>query len=314
MLAILKFFFTQKETLLGILLGLMLGVEARGETTGELLWPLITENKPQGSQLISETPSIPPPAPSSPSLERLSFEPEMVLIPAGSFMMGSPPSEKGRDSDEEPVHLVQIAAFEMGRYEVTFAQWDVCADDDGCSYKPNDNGWGRGNQPIIGVSWNYAQEYVNWLSRKTGKHYRLPTEAEWEYAARAGTTSPYWWGNQASHESANYGKDKCCDGLAIGRDQWQYTAPVGSFSPNRWGLYDTAGNVWEWTCSIHKDRYDGSEQRCDDGKDFSKEPRVIRGGSWFDTPENIRAAVHDWLTPDYRDVNTGFRVARMLIP
>ena len=169
----------------------------------------------------------------------------MVVVPAGSFMMGSSERELGRDSDEGPQHKVTIAEpFAVGKYEVTFDEWEACVASGGCdSYKPKDQGWGRGPRPVINVSWNDAIAYVEWLSAKVGKPYRLPSEAEWEYAARAGTTTRYWWGDEITIENANYGRN-------VGK-----TTDVGSYPPNRWGLYDMQGNVWEWTEDCYHDSY-----------------------------------------------------------
>ncbi|MDZ7792064.1 MAG: formylglycine-generating enzyme family protein [Xanthomonadales bacterium] len=130
--------------------------------------------------------------------------PEMVVIPSGSFQMGSPSSEPQRDSDEGPQHRVSVPAFALAKTEVTFAQWDACVSDGGCSHRPEDRGWGRGNRPVMNVNWNDAQEYVRWLSRKTGADYRLPSEAEWEYAARAGTTTRFNTGNCITSDQANF--------------------------------------------------------------------------------------------------------------
>jgi formylglycine-generating enzyme required for sulfatase activity len=171
--------------------------------------------------------------------------PEMVWIPAGSFRMGD--LQGGGSSDEKPIHRVSVSRFAIGKYEVTFAEYDKFAQATGRK-KPYDEGWGRGNRPVINVSWYDATAYAEWLSKQTGQQYRLPTEAEWEYAARAGTTTKYWWGNTASHEYANYGAESWGP-LAKGKDRWEYTAPVGSFAANPFGIYDTVGNVWEWTCS-----------------------------------------------------------------
>ena len=158
---------------------------------------------------------------------------EMVVIPAGSFEMGS-------NSDYEgPVHRVSIARpFAIGRFEVTFDEWDNCVNAGGCTYRGRDQGWGRGNRPVIDVSWLDAKAFATWLSRKTGQSYRLPTEAEWEYAARGGTKSAFWWGNTAGSGRAN------CDDC--GTDAAKRTSPVGSYKPNPFGLYDTAGNAAEW--------------------------------------------------------------------
>jgi formylglycine-generating enzyme required for sulfatase activity len=240
-------------------------------------------------------------------------EPEMVRIPGGSFVMGSPASEAGRGADEGPQRTVSVRAFEVGKYEVTFAQWDACVADGGCGgHRPADQGWGRGRQPLINVSWNDAQEYVQWLSRRTGKSYRLLTEAEWEYAARAGTTNPYPWGSTASHEYANYGAESCCSGLASGRDQWVNTAPVGSFGANGFGLHDMHGNVWEWVEDCYKENYSGAPA---DGSSFinqSCSSRVLRGGSWYYGPRYLRSADRYRDPPSNRFNDVGFRLARTL--
>jgi formylglycine-generating enzyme required for sulfatase activity len=193
----------------------------------------------------------------------------------------------------------------MGKYEVTFAEYDKFAEATGRT-KPDDEGWGRGNRPVINVSWYDATAYAEWLSQQTGKQYRLPTEAEWEYAARAGTTTKYWWGNTASHEYANYGADECCSGLAKGKDRWKSTAPVGSFEPNPFDLYDTAGNVWEWTCSEYSSSYDGSEKSCEEHVSLG----VIRGGSWGAGPGVMRVTGRSRSSDGFRYDDVGFRLAR----
>jgi len=163
-----------------------------------------------------------------------SLGPKMVRIPAGSFRMGD--IQNSGDSNERPVHWVLVGKFAMGMYEVTFAEYDKFAEATGRS-KPDDEGWGRGNRPVISVSGHDAVAYTKWLSNQTGKSYRLPTEAEWEYAARAGTETKYWWGNYIGKNKANYGWN-------LGK-----TSPVGNYKANKFGLYDTSGNIWEWTCS-----------------------------------------------------------------
>ena len=242
--------------------------------------------------------------------------PEMVVIPAGSFQMGSPNDEPGRFNDEGPRHLVTIRSFALGRYEATFDDYDLFAQATGRTLPSGGRwwqSWGRGNRPVINVTWHDAQAYADWLSAQTGHTYRLPTEAEWEYAARAGTTTPYWWGAEASHEQANYG-NVCCEGLAQGRDQWVYTAPVGSFPSNAFGLYDTAGNVLEWVADCwHKfSQYApayGSAWVQEDGGDCS---RGVRGGSWYDDPQYLRSAYRLGYRPNVAVNYLGFRFAREL--
>jgi len=235
--------------------------------------------------------------------------PEMITIPAGSFRMGD--IQGTGDSDEQPVHTVTVKSFAMSRHEVTFEEYDYFAEQTGRE-KPTDEDWGRGNRPVINVSWDDATAYVEWLSGLTGEQYRLPTEAEWEYAARAGMETDYWWGNTASHEYANYGKDECCGGLVQGKDQWEFTAPVCSFVDNPFGLCDTVGNVWEWTCSEYEEKYTGKELECisknraDDGS-----LRVIRGGAWNSDPLGVRASTRTGTARATRNYDVGFRLARM---
>jgi formylglycine-generating enzyme required for sulfatase activity len=225
--------------------------------------------------------------------------PEMVWIAAGSFQMGD--IQGGGYSDEKPVHRVSITQpFAMGRYEVTFAEYDKFAEATGRE-KPSDRGWGRGNRPVINVSWHDAVAYAEWLSEQTGKKYRLPTEAEWEYAARGGTSTKYWWGNNIGKNRAN------CRGCGS-RWDGKSTAPVGSFAPNPFGLYDTAGNVWEWCADSWHGSYKGAPT---DGRVWSggdESYRVLRGGSWFNIPRSARTADRVRYTSDERNDFYGFRV------
>lgn len=232
--------------------------------------------------------------------------PEMVVIPAGSFTMGSPDNEPGRTSSEGPQHRVTIKrAFAVGRFDVTFEEWDACVIEGGCQHKPEDHGWGRGRRPVMNVSWEDVQTYAAWLSKKTGKAYRLLSEAEWEYAARGGTTTRYSWGDVAGTNLANFRESG---------SQWsgKQTAPVGSFGANRFGLYDMSGNVWEWTQDCWNENYHGAPV---DGKawqagDCSRQ--VLRGGSWDFDPEVARAAGRASSEPANRNIVLGFRLARTL--
>ena len=235
--------------------------------------------------------------------------PEMVVVPSGSFMMGSPRGESGRYDDEGPRHRVRIGyRFAVGVYEVTFAQWDACVSAGGCGgHRPNDSGWGRGNRPVMGVSWDDAQLYVRWLSERTGGRYRLLSESEWEYVARAGTTTRYNWGNEIGHNRAN------CDGCGSRWDD-EKTAPVGSFSANAWGMYDVHGNVWEWVGDCWNNSYTGAPS---DGSVWERGDcarRVLRGGSWLDDPRSLRSAYRLWYTSGLRGLYIGFRIARTLTP
>ena len=223
---------------------------------------------------------------------------EMLAIPAGSFRMGDLSGEG--DDDEKPVHSVTIPAFKLGKYEVTFAQWDACVADGGCfGDPPSDWGWGRGNRPVIMVTWKQVQSFIKWLNGKTGGNYRLPTEAEWEYAARAGTTTKYSWGDDIGSNRAN------CDGCGSRWDD-DRTAPVGSFPANAWGLYDMHGNVAEWVQDRMVRNYrgaptDGSAWIGDSGD-------VIRGGAWNDVPRDLRSAARDGYGILYGST-IGFRLA-----
>jgi formylglycine-generating enzyme required for sulfatase activity len=232
--------------------------------------------------------------------------PEMVVVPAGEFLRGSPEDEEGRFADEGPRHRVTLAQpFAVGKHAVTFEEWDACVAAGGSAHQPGDNGWGRGRQPVIYVSWVDAQDYVSWLSRTTGKPYRLLSEAEWEYASRAGTTTRYPWGSEPGTGHANF------DGSG---SEWSglRTAPVGSFLPNAFGLHDMIGNVGEWVQDCWRRSYDGAPtdgRACEAG---SCRRRVFRGGFWNGGPGSARVANRSRDEPDKRYGNVGFRVARTL--
>jgi formylglycine-generating enzyme required for sulfatase activity len=240
--------------------------------------------------------------------------PEMIVVPAGSFTMGSPTNERDRDSDEGPQHQVRFAqAFAVGKFSVTFDEWDACAADGGCNgYRPANEGWGRGKRPVINVSWNDAQAYLQWLSKKAGKTYRLLSEAEREYVTRAGTTTPFWWGSSVSTNQANYDGNYTYGGRK--GEYRQKTLPVESFQPNPFGLYQVHGNVREWVEDCWNDSYreaptDGSAWKSGDCARW-----VRRGGSWLNGPRDLRAASRDRYTADADwDNRSGFRVARTLV-
>lgn len=245
--------------------------------------------------------------------------PDMVVVPAGTFLMGSPETEEGRHDDEGPQHEVEIeAAFAVGRFEVTWEEWDACALAGGCradgvEQAGGDEGWGRGRRPVMHVSWNDAKDYLNWLSIETGQSYRLLSEAELEYVARAGTVTPYPWGEEASPEFANYGADECCRGEAAGHDAWaDETAPVGSFPANAFGLYDLHGNVFEWTEDCWNNNYSGAPSDGSAWIDGDCSLRVLRGGSWGISPQGLRSAYRVGDDPTLRISDFGFRVARTL--
>ena len=230
--------------------------------------------------------------------------PKMVVVPAGTFMMGS---TDGRP-DETPVHEVTITqSFAVGRFEVTFANWEACVAGGGCASrkKPDPEGWGKGRRPVINVSWDDAQEYVKWLSDRTNKPYRLLTEAEWEYAARAGTTTKYAFGDTINRRQAHF----------IGDSEGAKTVEVGSYRPNAWGLHDMHGNVWEWVEDCYQDRYTVAPS---DGSARSEESncsrRVLRGGAWDDRAGGLRSATRHKEPPATRESTIGFRVARAIAP
>lgn len=276
--------------------------------------------------------------------------PRMVAIPAGAFLMGTPANELGYDEIEGPQHRVIVPRFAAGKFDVTRGQWAAFvaatkrATPLGCSWtarsrsKPDLKGSWRDlgfeqddTHPVVCVTWHDAQDYLRWLSERTGHPYRLLTEAEWEYAARAGTTSAYPWGVRPSHEYANYGADSCCSGRVLGRDKWLYTSPVGSFPPNGFGLYDMHGNVLQWVQDCFSPSYlgvpnDGSANEADitlkvpvelsfmNGK-RSCSFRILRGGDFGDSPALIRSGFRSFAPPDeslldtYRSGGVGFRVA-----
>ena len=233
--------------------------------------------------------------------------PEMTVLPVGEFQMGSPETEGGRFPDESPIHRVVIGyRLAISKFDVTYDDWDACAANGGCP-AINDGGYGRKNKPATYVSWREAQTYASWLSRMTGKKYRLLTESEWEYAARAGTSSPYPWGDDVGNGNAN------CSGCGSRWDTVQ-TSPVGSFKPNAFGLYDMQGNVWQWVGDCFAENYehapaDGSANQ---SPDCTK--HMLRGGSWGEKPNSLRSANRNSFVTDNKTDDSGFRVARTLLP
>ena len=215
--------------------------------------------------------------------------------------MGSPPGEAGRSYSDGPQHRIRIPRpFAVGVFEVRFAEWDACRREFGCVGLGGDEGWGRGERPAINVSWHDAQAYVLWLSERTGSEYRLLSESEWEYAARAGTTTPYHFGLKISAQVAN-----CCEAYGM-------TLPGGAFPANGFGLHDVHGNVWEWVencwnSSFYGEPRGGSARTCGD-----YDERVLRGGSWLNLPWGLRSALRFRYSPFKRGDNIGFRVARTL--
>ncbi len=246
--------------------------------------------------------------------------PKMVLIPAGSFLMGSPETEERRQEYEKQHPMTIEKPFYIGQFAVTFAEYDLFCEQTKIKKRfiffkvlprenPDDEGWGRWQRPVINVSWFDAMAYCEWLSEQTGKSYCLPTEAQWEYACRAGTSTPFAFGETISTDQANYNGDYVYGNGKKGKYR-RKTLPVGSFPANAWNLYDMHGNVGEWTCSAYVENYDGSERKCAAGNS-SNNYRVIRGGSWDIYPMCLRSAMRFRNSPDGVKLNLGFRVSRM---
>jgi formylglycine-generating enzyme required for sulfatase activity len=223
---------------------------------------------------------------------------ELVVVPDGEFEMGS-----NAKAAEAPVHKVTIKKdFAIGRREVTFAQWDRCVAAGGCKYSPPDPAWGRGEAPVTNVSWDDAKEFVAWLAKTTGKPYRLPTEAEWEYAARGGSTLPYWWG-----KAIGTGRAQCAD---CGVGETGKPAAVSSFRPNAFGLYDTSGNAAEWVADCWNPSYRGAPNDGSAWMGGDCSLHVLRGGSFADKAERVGSASRFRYDEDVRYYANGFRVAR----
>ncbi len=238
--------------------------------------------------------------------------PELVVIPAGSFLMGSPQDEAARGGDEDDqegrggsqVPVTIDYSFAVGRTEVTWDNWETCVAEGGCDgagveVAGGAEGWGKGNLPVINVTWVDAKDYTAWLSAKTGKVYRLLTEAEWEYAARAGTTTRYSFGEDITPDKLNFKTAR--------------SEPVGSYEPNDFGLYDVHGNVWEWVEDCYTSSYADNPRN---GSAIAAEAdcrRVLRGGAWQSSvPQFLRSAVRFKYRPDIRSGSMGFRIARTI--
>lgn len=229
------------------------------------------------------------------------FSPEMVIVPAGTFFMGSDVGQ-GR-SNERPRREVSVRSFAISRFTITFDEWDYYTRHSEERYIPSDEGWGRGNQPAINISWQDAQAYTLWLSNQTGYNYRLPSEAEWEYMALAGSNTDFSWGNAIGPEKANYEYN-------AGRP-----SPVETYLPNAWGIFNAQGNVWEWCADCWHNDYlnapcDGQAWLEED--DGISDIRVLRGGSWASDVQFLRTRNRYWSTPDTRLGVFGVRVVREL--
>lgn len=228
--------------------------------------------------------------------------PEMVVLAAGSFTMGSVESEPGRTGMEGPRHPVAFgSSFAIGRYEVTFAEYDACVQAGGCSRAPGDQGWGRARRPVVDVSWNEAMEYVTWLSEHTGQRYTLPSESEWEYAARGGTSTPWHTGQAILTDDANI------------LNAFAKTVTVGAYRPNAFGLHDVHGNVSEWVLDCLDTGYVGvpNDGAAATGGDCAQQ-RLRRGGNFASEPSQVRSATRAVGPQNQRYTGVGFRVARAL--
>ena len=270
--------------------------------------------------------------------------PQMIPIPSGSFVMGAPKSDPRSDGTERPQTQVRVKAFWLGKYPVTRGEYAYFARttnrpvDKGCSWTGRakadadkvstwqDTGFPQSDRsPVVCVTWDDVNAYIGWLRTKTGKPYRLPSEAEWEYAARAGSSTAYPWGGSASHQRANYGAEQWGP-LVSGRDRWEYTSPVGAFPPNRFGLYDMHGNVLEYVQDCFSSNYQRlprdaspflvSEKMTTNPIDElngldSCSLHMLRGGDWGDPGAMIRSSARNFQLPpaSYRSGGVGFRVA-----
>jgi len=268
--------------------------------------------------------------------------------------MGSPVTETGHEALETPQHVVTVARFAAGKYPVTRGEWALFTaatrrpTTTGCAWIGSDTEWRLdstgswehqrfrqdSSHPVVCVTWNDAQDFVQWLSQRAGQPYRLLSEAEWEYAARVNRPGPYWWGDSATHEHANYGQEECCSIRSLGRDQWEYTSPVNAFPPNPFGLYDLLGNTLEWVQDcLTMYSVDSMDARPIETagqlpatpalpSEYHGRPtcayRIVRGGDWGNPPSMLRAEFRNFgpgpgaTLATYRSGGLGFRVARSL--
>jgi len=279
-------------------------------TMSTLQRPLALVSGPEGAAPSASADRVPRPGATEPaqaagtaspgaSLRDCPECPELVVVPAGSFEMGS------NEFYERPRHRVTIAHhFAIGRREVTFEEWDRCVDEQGCKYRPPDRGWGRAGRPVTNVSWTDATEFLEWLAAKTGRKYRLPSETEWEYAARGGSQTLFWWGSEARAGQAN-----CVGCLAAALQQ---TSPSGSYAANPFGLYDTAGNAAEWVADCWHENYRGAPNDGSAWVSPNCRERVLRGGSFASEGTYVRSSARFKYDSDVRYYANGFRVARDL--
>ncbi|WP_181705477.1 SUMF1/EgtB/PvdO family nonheme iron enzyme [Chthonobacter rhizosphaerae] len=266
-------------------------------------------------------------SPAPPSARDCPTCPEVVRLPAGSFLMGASAEDRSATDNERPAHRAVVGAFAMTRFPITFAEWDACVADGGCPPVPDDGGWGRGQRPVVNVSWTDANAYAAWLSARTGAVWRLPSETEWEYAARAGTDTTRFWGDDPA-AACGFANVYDTAALAPGRtagdasawagtphgcsDGYAGTAPVGSFRPNPFGLSDMIGNVWQWVGDCWRDDYSAASGTAEPASDPECQERVLRGGSWLSQPSAARSSARMRSDPVERDTNFGFRLVRQL--
>lgn len=233
--------------------------------------------------------------------------PALVVVPAGRFVLGDS-TGRGNHNERPPQQIEIKQPFAIGRYEISFADWQLYAAATR-SAMPDNEGWGlSAERPVIHVSWHQARAYSQWLSKVSGQRYRLPNEAEWEYAARAGSRGYYWWGEQLDSPEAR--PRAHCRGCATSRLTQNQTERIGQFAANAFGLHDTAGNVWEWTASRFASPFDGSEQLS--ASLLDKSPRVVRGGAWNSGPSYLHSSQRDMKQPQHKDYALGFRILREL--
>ena len=238
--------------------------------------------------------------------------PEMIVVPEGRSLIGANDGEPGSTSDERPQHEVNFRRpFAVGRFPVTMREWDACVIAKGCNHQPADRSWGRGNQPVIGILWDDAKEYVAWLSRATGRHYRLLSEAEREYVTRAGTMTVYWWGNSFAPSQAN------CDPELLSASAGDFVAgarplSVQSFAPNPWGLYQVHGNVYDWVEDCWNENYDGAPSDGSAWLTGNCDRRVLRGGAFSRTAQTARSSARLWSGSPNRLIYMSVRVARTM--
>jgi formylglycine-generating enzyme required for sulfatase activity len=223
----------------------------------------------------------------------------MIDVPAGEFVMGT--EREAGFQNGYPPHAVHIPAFRMAATEITFDQYDAFARVTGRT-PPPDEQWGRGRRPVIHVNWDDVHAFIDWLNAGTGRHYRLPTEAEWEYAARAGSTNLYPWGDRIDHARVNNSVDE-------GADRWAFTSPVGSFPPNAFGFFDLLGNVWELTEDCRHPTYEGAPGDGTAWVDGSCDSRIARGGSWGSTSRGEQPAARGAASEHFDSMDLGFRLA-----